>query len=338
MKKIIRLTLLVLLLNITFAQSVSKVGTSSAKFLSVPVDARGTSMGQAVVTGFNDPSTLFWNPSTIAYLSERSIHFSYTKWFEDINFKYFVGVFPAGSIGTFGVNVTYFQTDPMEVTTEMAQEGTGEYFTVGSYAIGVAFARQLTVDFAIGSNIKYIMENIYHMSATGVAMDIGVRYLTPWRGIRLGFSIRNFGTKMHMIGEDLLTTVDPDPMNSGNNDVINAYYATDKFDLPLNMTIGLAWDVINSNNSRLTFEVDGLYPSDNYERVNAGLEMSILKEMIYLRTGVANLFLDSIDPYFSVGAGIRYSILGNMNLCVDYAYQTHEYFSKNEHISVTITF
>lgn len=337
MKKMIFIAIL-LIGNILLAQSVSKVGTSSAKFLSVPVDAWGTGRGQAAVTGFNDASTLFWNPSTISGLDRIAAHFSYTKWFEDISFNYMAVVLPYGNIGTFGINATFFQTEPMEVTTERYQEGTGEHFAVSSYAIGLAFARKLTVDFSLGANIKYIVENIYHSSATGIALDIGGRYSTPWKGICLGFSINNFGTKMQMTGEDLLVTVDPDPMNSGNNDMINAYYTTDKFEIPLNMTIGVAWDIINSERNQVTLEIDGLYPSDNYSRINTGLEIALLNKMLYLRSGVANLFVDSITPNISIGGGIRYSILGNMILCVDYAYQTHEYFNKNEHFSISIMF
>ncbi|MBU1063795.1 PorV/PorQ family protein [bacterium] len=335
MKKIL---LIILIGNFIWAQSVSKVGTSSAKFLNVPVDAWGTGRGQAVVTGYGDASTLFWNPSTIAYLENTTAHFSYTKWFEDINFNYLAVVLPYGNLGSFGINTTFYQTDPIEVTTEMYQGGTGEYYTVSSYAIGMAYARKLTDKFAIGFNTKYIIESIYHSSATGLALDIGGRYTTPWKGIHLGFAITNFGTKMRMTGEDLIVTVDPDPMNSGNNDVINAYYDTDKFDMPLSMTIGVAWDILYSELSKVTLEIDGIYPSDNYSSLNAGLDISMFNDLVYLRTGVANLFLDTMEPHYSFGGGLKYPILGNMTLCVNYAYQTHEYFNKNEHISISITF
>jgi len=329
---------IILLVNIVLAQSVSKTGTSSAKFLSVPVDAWGTGRGEAVVTGFDDPSTLFWNPSTISRFENIAANFSYTKWFEDINFNYITVILPYGNIGTFGINATFFQTKPMEVTTEKYPEGTGEFFNVGSYAIGAAYARNLTNNFSIGVNTKYIIENIYHSSAKGIALDIGGRYTTPWKGICLGFSINNFGTKMKMVGEDLLATVDPDPMNSGNNDMINAYYTTDKFEIPLRMTIGIAWEIIHSESNQITLEIDGLFPSDNYSHINAGFEMALLNRVLYLRTGIANLAMESTNPNYSVGGGIRYPILGEMVLCVNYAYQTHEYLGKNEHISVTITF
>jgi opacity protein-like surface antigen len=332
-----KILLIALLGNLVFAQSISKVGTSSAKFLNVPVDAWGTGRGQAVVAGFADASTLFWNPATIAYLTKTAAHFSYTKWFEDINFNYISAVLPYGN-NVFAVNTTFYQTDPIEVTTELYQEGTGEYYSVSSQAIGLALARRLTDNFAIGFNAKYVMENIYHSSAAGVAFDIGGRYATPWKGIRLGFAITNFGTKMQMTGEDLTVTVDPDPTNSGNNDVINAYYDTDEFEMPLAMTIGLAWDLLYSDLSKVTLEVDGLYPSDNYPSVNAGIEMALFRDLVYLRTGIANLFLDGMKPRYSFGGGLQYPVLGNMTLCVHYAYQTHEYLDKNEHISISIMF
>lgn len=332
------LVLVVLIGNLSWAQSVSKVGTSSAKFLSVPVDAWGTGRGQAVVTGFDDASTLFWNPATISKLENMSAHFSYTKWFEGINFNYMAVVLPARNIGTFGLNATFYQTDPIEVTTEMYQEGTGEYYTVASYAIGMAYARRLTDKFSIGFNSKYIIENIYHSSASGIGFDIGGCYTTPWEGIHIGFAITNFGTKMQMRGEDLLVTVDPDPMNSGNNDVINAYYDTDEFEIPLSMTIGLAWEIIQTEKSRITVEIDGLYPSDNYSSVNSGLDASFFDDLIYLRTGITNLFLDSMTPRYAFGGGLKYPVLGGITICVNYAYQTHEYFTKNEHISISILF
>ncbi len=338
MKKSIVILLLSLFFNALLAQSISKVGTSAAKFLDVPIDARGTGMGQAAVVGFNDPSTLFWNPSTIAYIENISAHFSYTQWYEQINFNYLVAIFPQGHSGAIGINIVYFQTEPMEVTTERFQEGTGEFFSVGSYAFGLAYARKLTSNFAIGANLKYILEKIYHSTAQGLAFDIGVRYSPPWKGFRIGFAISNFGTKMQLTGDDLLTSVDIDPTQSGNNDVINSHLATDKFELPLNLALGIAWDAIKTSGMRMTIEADGLHPSDNFESMNIGSEIAFLNETVYLRTGYAHLFLESIEPNFSIGGGVRYPITGNMHLSFDYSYQTHSYLDRNQHVSMTLMF
>lgn len=322
----------------SYAQSISKTGTSAAKFLDVPIAARGTGMGQAVVTGYDDPSTVFWNPASIVKLDNMAAHFSYTQWYEGISFNSLSFVVPQGRFGVIGINVMAFQTDEMEVTTESYQEGTGEYFTAGSYAIGLSYARKLTNNFSIGGTFKYLTERIYHSTANGLAVDIGVTYNTPWPRIRLGFAITNFGKKMRMSGEDLLTTVDIDPTKEGNNDDLNSYLKTDAFALPLNLALGVAWDAILADDFRVTVEIDATHPSDNYESGYVGTELAFWNETVFVRSGAANLFRGSMEPQYSVGGGLRYPILGNMDMSMDYAYQTHEYFNRNQHLSLTLTF
>ena len=49
-------------------QNVSKVGTTAAAFLEVPVGARANGMGNAFVGTSDDVTSLYWNPSGIAAL------------------------------------------------------------------------------------------------------------------------------------------------------------------------------------------------------------------------------------------------------------------------------
>ena len=48
------------------AQTVTKVGTTAGKFLSIPVGARALGMGGAFVAVANDVSAMYWNPAGIA--------------------------------------------------------------------------------------------------------------------------------------------------------------------------------------------------------------------------------------------------------------------------------
>ena len=320
------------------AQAVSKTGTTAAKFLSVPVDARGTGMGQAVVTGYSDPSTVYWNPSTITLLPSMALNFSYNQYFEGITFNHVSFAMSLVMGGAVAINMNSFTTDEMEVTTERFQEGSGEFFTVGSYSLGAAYARMLTDRFSIGANVKYITERIYNSSAHGFALDMGARYQLPWDKWILGFSISNFGTKMQMNGEDLLTLVDIDPLNSGNNDAITALLTTDKYDIPLNLTIGVAYHAIQSPYMRLTFELDAQHPNDNYELINGGAELALLGEKVFLRGGFAQSHIDAFNGMLSMGGGLRYSLLGAADLMVDYAYQQHDFLSKNQRFSLSLIF
>lgn len=333
---------LVLILSIILsginAQTVSKVGTTAANFLKIPVDAIGTARGEAVVVGFNDPATVFYNPSTIALLKQTTAHFSYVNWYQGISLNYAAMNFPVAFGGILGFNVISMSSGRMEITTELDQDGTGDYFEVGALQVGVAFARELTDHFMIGANAKIIRESIYNTSAQGFALDIGGRYVTPWPGLILGFSISNFGTKMQMTGDDLLTTVDPDPLNSGNNDIINAYYSTDHFDIPLRMTIGTGLKVIETDFLKFKVEVDGIFPSDNHQWMNVGADASFLNNLFHVSGGATHVFLEGNDPQIAFGGGLSFRIIGGVVMGLDYAIQSHKYFNYNEHFSISLRY
>lgn len=336
---VIQLLMVILILTGgAYAQTVSKVGTSAANFLKIPVDATGTARGEAVVTGFNNPATVFYNPSTLALITETTAHFSYVNWYEGINLSHTAIALPGLGGGILGFNVISMSSGDMEITTELDQDGTGDFFQVGALQMGVAYARALTDRFMIGGNAKVLRETIYNSHAQGFALDIGGRYVTPWPGLVLGFSINNFGTKMQITGDDLLATVDPDPLNSGNNDIINAYYATDRFDIPLRMIIGAGWQVINTSALKVHLEADGVYPSDNYEWMNVGADVSILNDLLHVSAGMNHLFLPENDPQLSMGGGMNVRIFGGVMMQFDYAVQSHTYFPYNEHFSISLKY
>ncbi len=336
--------ILISLLTLCFAfsslsgQTISKVGTSAANFLKIPVDAIGTARGEAVVTGFNDPATMYYNPSTLALISQPATHFSYVDWYEGISINHAAIAIPLSSWGVFGVNLVSMNSGQMEITTEIDQDGTGDFFDVGALQLGVAFARSLTDHFMIGANAKVLRETIMNSHAQGVALDIGGRYVTPWKGLVLGFSISNFGTKMQITGDDLLTTNDPDPLNSGNNDIINAYYATDRFDIPLRMVIGSNWQVMNTPLLGISLEANGVFPSDNEEWMNVGIDAAIANNLLHVSAGMNHIFLPENEPQLSLGGGLSYRIMGGVILRADYAVQAHKYFGLNEHFSLSMRY
>jgi hypothetical protein len=138
----------------------------------------------------------------------------------------FVAVVAPTPMGTFGLGITSMRVPDMEVTTTEQQDGTGETFTAGSYALALSYGRALTDRFSIGGSVKIVTERIWNSSANGVAFDVGTQFVTPFRGIRLGAAIANFGTKLQISGDDLLTLVDIDPNNSGNNESNRALLRT----------------------------------------------------------------------------------------------------------------
>jgi hypothetical protein len=278
-------------------------------------------MGGAYVSITDDATAMFWNPSGIAAAEKMEAAFHHSNWIADINFNYVAAVIPLGGLGKIGLNATALSMDDMERTTIDNPEGTGETFSAGSVAFGLAFARSLTDRFAIGFNVKYLNETIYHSSAQGVSFDIGTMFTTQFNGLRIGMSITNYGPKVQMGGRDMLTQVDIDPNVSGNNENINANLVTDQFNLPLMFRVGVSMDVLKgAGNSNLILAVDALHPNDNVESLNLGAEY-VYNNLLALRTGYTSLFAVDAEGGLSFGAGIHQSLLGRIEFNLDYAYR-----------------
>ena len=204
-----------------FSQEVTKVGTTGGKFLSIPVGARAVGMGGAFVAVANDASAMYWNPAGIGRLSQSEAIFTHSAWVADLDFNYGGVVVPVSGLGTVGISFTSLTMADMERTTEDQPEGTGEFFSAGSFAVGLSYARNLTEWFSIGGNVKYINEHIWNSSATGFAVDVGTLFTTPFTGVKFGAGISNFGSKLQIRGDDLLVLKDISP-NHGNNANVNA--------------------------------------------------------------------------------------------------------------------
>jgi opacity protein-like surface antigen len=332
------LILVIFFFTSTQAKEVTKAGTTAAGFLSIDVGARAVGMGGAFVSMADDATTMYWNPAGMARFSRPQANFSHMRWIADITFNYAGLALPLQRFGTVGINATFLTTDPMERTTVYSPTGTGEMFDVGSYAFGLGYATSLTDRFSIGFNFKYIQETIYHSSANGIAFDIGTLFTTRLNGLKIGMSISNYGTKMQMAGQDMLVQVDVDKAVDGNNSNINAYLATEKYDLPLMFRVGVNMDVLKGlGDSNLNLSIDALHPNDDVESLNLGAEY-IYRNTISFRGGYHSLFSIDSETGLALGTGLNVNIIGNFNLNVDYAYLDFGRLDNTQMVTISLEF
>ena len=329
---------LVLISTAIHGEEVKKIGTSSAVFLRIPVGAKGIAMGSAFTSLADDGSAMFWNPGNIANQSETTLFFDHSPWLPGLNYNYFAFSLPMQNIGVFGLSITSLRTDEIEVTTLDSQMGTGETYTAASTAFGISYAKKLTDRFAIGGTVKYITERIFNSVATGIAFDIGTMFVTPFEDVRLGVSISNIGTEMRISGDDLNSYVDIAPGQQGNNDNIVSQLKTDPFSLPIIMRIGLSWDLTFTEKTRLTLACDGINPNDNAQSVNIGLEFAPYGDLLSIRGGYSELFLDDAEMGLTLGAGLNISSFSYFHLAFAYAYQSFNYLGNVNHISIELKF
>ena len=316
---------------------VSKRGTTAAPFLSIAQGARALGMGGAFVAIADDPSAMYWNPAGIADLQGIQVLVDHTSWIADLQYQYIGATTSLGSYGALGLNMTVSNYGDMKVTTVDQQDGTGEVFGVTDLAIGVSYGLKLTDAFSIGFTPKIIYQQIWKMSASAIAIDLGVKYRTPFPGVVLGMSISNFGSKMQIQGEKALVSYDPDQSTSGNNGNIPAYLATEAWDLPLNFRVGISYDVPIGSLGKMIIAADAMHPSDNFECMNVGGEY-VFYDLLYLRAGMKSLFQRDSEEGLTLGVGVKQFLLGNLQFTFDYAYEDFNRLKYVQKIALGINF
>jgi len=317
--KIIILIFLVTTMQM-FSQDISKAGITAAQFLKIGVGPRAIGMGAAFTATASDLSAIYWNPAGLAETSSNQVFFNHTNWVADVTNDFAAISSNIEGFGTIGAFITVSKSIEGElVRTNEQPEGTGELFDAGGIAIGLSFARNLTENFSIGFNAKYIQESIWHMKAEGFAFDMGVLYkIKVLNELRLAASVANFGPKMELDGRDILEIKSVGEGSQGN--LINTKIELGKYDLPLLFRVGVASDVVKENSYRVTFALDAVHPNDHTEYLNLGTEFA-WNEILFARAGLKSLFEKETEQGLTLGVGLNYKLVDVVNVMIDYAYQ-----------------
>ena len=165
--------------QVAFTQNVSKVGTTAAKFLGIPVGARATAMGTAFVSVADDATATYWNPGALDRMPNNQMIVQQTNWLVDTKIFYLGAGYKWNNIGTIGVSAHFFSSGEIEETTLLQPDGTGRTFSADDFALGLTFSRRITNRFSTGVTVKLIQESLAKEKASAVAVASG-RWITSW--------------------------------------------------------------------------------------------------------------------------------------------------------------
>lgn len=315
-----------------------KVGTTAANFLGIAVGARSAAMGGAYAAVAGGPTSIYWNPGAIARSGLSQAQFVHGNWFLDTNFNWAGLVLHLGNGNAVGLSLTALDFGEERVTTVFEPNGTGERFSAQDIAATISYARNLTDLFSVGGSVKFISQEIFNETATAVAIDVGLLFITQFRDLQLGVSFSNLGSEMHLDGKDLIQRVDLDPNVTGNNETIVGLLKTESFQLPVIFRVGISGDLIRyKENSRLVFSLEATQPNDNSGIVNVGTEFSF-KDMFFVRGGYKSLFRENSEEGLTFGAGLALNIHESTTLVLDYAYADFGLLENVQMLSFGISF
>jgi hypothetical protein len=325
----------ILLLVTGIALGNSKMGTSGATELRIPVGTRATAMAGAVVADVTGTEALFWNPAGAAGVTGTEAYVSYRGYIADTYLTYF-GLVSSFGYGTVGVHAKILNLGDIYVTTEDAWDGTGEVYTVNIPVLGLSYARALTDRVSVGATAMYISEEIMDTSARGMAFDFGFQYVPGWKTLRLGMAMKNYGPRMRYNGPGFEHSVKvPGDDPEASNRILSLESAD--FELPSYFQLGVSYDFQLAQNGMLRTGLD--FQSNNFsqDEYRLGVEY-VLQKRFYLRGGY--VYCDQDDYLYGAtfGVGVDFS-LGQTKAAVNYTHNfINDYFDDVSEISLVFGF
>jgi hypothetical protein len=320
-----------------------KKGVAGAEELLIPMGAKGTALAGSINSTITGIDALYWNPAGLANTqSSVEAMFTYMKYIADINVNYGAVAFKTG-LGSFGVSFQGLSFGDIEVTTADAPDGTGAYYSPTYMTLGATFSRAMTDRIYVGVTAKMVSEKIMNCSASAMAFDMGVQYLSEI-GLKLGVTLKNFGSNLKFEGSDLERDVEiPDvPPNTPPQTLT---ILSQKAELPSMFEIGVGYDV--KLMEKMNLGVSGNFRNNNFmnDEFSGGLEWSF-NNMVFLRGGYNLAAAEGNDaaggktfiygPAF--GFGLMYPVTPTMKLAFDFAYRTVEFFDNNLFVTAKLLF
>ncbi len=279
MRKQLKYILLILLLGTSLltAQLLpnlggQRAGISSLQFLKIGVGARGTGMAEATIATIDDASALFWNPACVPNSSMNELLAAYSAYVVDLHHQFAGLTYHLTSDDVIGLSVISLQTDDMPVTTETHPFGNGDYFRYSDLAIGLTYARKMTTQFNFGTTIKYVEENLGVLKIQTVLVDFGTFYHTGIGSLRIGVVVSNFGSDISPKGS----------VKIFEGSTVTGFQS---FSPPTTFKVGAGYDLVETEEHRLTSTIQLNHPNDNAEHLRFGVEYRWSK-WFFARAGI----------------------------------------------------
>ncbi|MFQ5606733.1 MAG: PorV/PorQ family protein [Candidatus Zixiibacteriota bacterium] len=248
-------------------ETARKAGTRAFAFLKRDVGARPVGMGGAF-TGFaDDETTLFYNPGATVNLDGRRGIAGYQNFIAGINAGFLGYLHPLGEREKIGGFINYIDYGSF-IRTDNTGAELGE-FGGGSFVFGLNYSREIGAKFQAGGNAKLIYSDIESFTATGLAVDLGLRYKIKEqprefrkRGYgAVGLTVQNLGGMLSTFAAN----AEKDP-------------------LPIIFRLGVAG---RPRGVPLHFAGDVILPADNDIQIALGAEYAEI-EYLALRAGWAS--------------------------------------------------
>ncbi|KAB2816074.1 MAG: PorV/PorQ family protein [Bacteroidetes bacterium] len=328
-----------------FGGNPQRAGSAGASELLINPWAGSAGLANSNVASVMGLEGSFMNIAGLAHNEGTEVGFANTQWLvgSGISVNAAGIAQQVGENGNLALSIQSFDYGEWDITTEDQPEGGAGTISPTSIVIGLGYAQRFTTNIYGGVNIKVYNSTISNLSATGIAVDAGVQYITETkkneRNVRLGITLKNVGPSFSYGGDGLSINL-PVPQG-GYSQAFNSRSAD--FELPTQLTLGGAYDWnIAKNIHRLT--INAAFVANSFEKDNYvfGLEYGF-KKWLAVRAGyrVNDNRVDGRNTTALSGpsAGVMFNApMGKANFRFDYAYRAAQNFSGIHTIGVAVAF
>lgn len=279
----------ILMYNISYAGNEDRVGQAGAYELLINPWARSNGWGSSNSGCVHGMEALYSNVAGLAFTKHTEIIFAHSIYLKgsQIGINAFGLSQKAGQTGVIALGIMSMNFGDIPITTtdnpNDDKQGLGTY-SPKFMNINIAYAKAFSNSIYGGINFKIINEAIPDVSATGLALDAGIQYVSgigkKEDNIKFGISLKNIGTRLKYNGSGLTfrTTI---PGASSESTV--SQRAQD-FELPSCVNIGAAYDITMPKSHSLTAAANFTSNSFSKDQYSLGLEYGFAS-VLYIRTG-----------------------------------------------------
>ena len=234
-----------------FAGNKDRAGQAGASELLVNPWAASSGWGNAGMASVKGVDALWSNVAGISFTNTMDLNFSYTNWLAGsgttvVSFGLLTRVSESVVAGLAVMSMSFGEVQ--KTTTENPDGGIGTY-KPSLMNINIAVAKSFSNSIHGGFVLKIISESIADMSATGVALDAGIQYVTGITdNIHFGIALKNIGPTMKYSGDGLTIST----LLAGMSSNLTVVQRADEFELPTQLNIAAAYDFNFEKASRLT--------------------------------------------------------------------------------------
>jgi hypothetical protein len=326
-----------------FAGNKDRAGEAGGMQLLINPWARSNGLGGANSSFVKGLEGQFWNVAGMAHTKNTEIIFTQTQWLKGsgTNISAFGFSKKLGeNSGVIGISVMSISYGDIKVTTVESPEGNLGTFSPKMMNLSLSYAKAFSNSIYGGINIKILSESVSNVSASGVAIDAGIQYVTGKKEqVKFGVALKNVGPNMMYSGDALsFRGYVPGAANAMTVDQRAARY-----ELPSLIRIAFGYDFHIDDKNVLTPGYNFTANSFTKDQHSLGLQYAYSKYLV-LRLGYV---YESGNENLSYNTSALTGLVGGLSLQVplnkeggvmsfDYSYMDSNPFSGSHSVGVRV--